>query len=64
MTIYKSKSAGTYRVMLASGELSKAFDSKEELLATLRKLQRNQRRYTADQARRDCGLVKTAYGWE
>jgi hypothetical protein len=64
MKIYKHRIEGTYHAKLANGELSKGFASKENLLAMLRKLQRNARRYTADQARRDCGLIKTPYGWE
>ena len=64
MKILQSKVTQRYHVRMADGTVSKGFDSKKELMATLKKLQRNERRYTADQARRDCGLVKTAYGWE
>jgi len=64
MTIYRHRIEGTYRARMADGTLSKAFDSKEELLSLLKKLQRKERHYTADQARRDMGQVKTPYGWE
>jgi hypothetical protein len=64
MTIYRHKTEGTYRAMLADGTMSKAFATREELLATLRQLQRNARRRETYQARRDMGQVKTPYGWE
>ena len=64
MTIYRHRIEGTYRARMADGTLSKAFASKEELLSLLGKLQRKTRHYTRDEARRDCGLIKTPYGWE
>ena len=64
MTIFRHKITGTYRAMLADGKMSKAFATREELLATLKQLQRRARRRETYQAHLDCGQVKTPYGWE
>lgn len=67
MKIYRHKETQQYHARLSDGAMSKGFSTKEELMALLKKLQRSERReqrYTANDARRDCGLRRTPYGWE
>lgn len=64
MKLYRHKVTGKFYARLHDGTLSKPFDSIEELKAMVRKLRRNARQRERYAVMRDCGLVKTPYGWE
>jgi hypothetical protein len=64
MKIYKHKVSGEYHARLSDGTLSKGYASLAELKALVSKLQRNAAARERYAALRDCGMVKTPYGWE
>jgi hypothetical protein len=64
MKLYRHKVTGQFHARLSDGSLSKGFATLAELKALLAKLRRNAAQRERYAAMRDCGMVKTTYGWE